>query len=64
FFYDGQDNIYNEQEEIVYDLMEDVLTQIDDPSVILETITSQKTYLIVKRPEKTVGHGSSQNNSR
>lgn len=34
--------------------MEDVLTQIDDPNVILETITSQKTYLSVKRPEKTV----------
>ncbi|ORE17699.1 hypothetical protein BCV71DRAFT_180916, partial [Rhizopus microsporus] len=40
--------------EIVYDPMEDVLTQIDDPNVILETITSQRTYLSVKRPEKTV----------
>ncbi|ORE13001.1 hypothetical protein BCV71DRAFT_76391 [Rhizopus microsporus] len=50
----GQDNIYNEQGEIVYDPMEDVLTQIDDPNVILETITSQKTYLSVKRLEKTV----------
>jgi transposase len=34
--------------------MEDVLTQVDDPNVILETITSQKTYLSVKRLEKTV----------
>lgn len=34
------DNIYNEQGEIVYDPMEDVLTQDDDPNVVLETITS------------------------
>ncbi|KAG1474713.1 hypothetical protein G6F56_000181 [Rhizopus delemar] len=59
FFYeDGQDNIYNEQGEIVYGPMEDVLTQIDDPNIILETITSQKTYLSVKRPEKTVEKSS------
>ena len=38
--------------------MEDVLTQSDDPNVILETITSQKTYLSVKRPEKTVEESS------
>ncbi|GAA5811900.1 hypothetical protein MFLAVUS_005347 [Mucor flavus] len=59
FFYeDGKDNIYNEQGGIVYDPMEDVLIQIDDPNVILETITSQKTYLSVKRPEKTVEESS------
>lgn len=58
FYEDGKDNIYNEQGGIVYDPMEDVLTQIDDPDVILETITSQKTYLSVKRPEKTVEESS------
>lgn len=31
-----------------------LLHKIDDPNVILETITSQKTYLSVKRLEKTV----------
>ncbi|ORE10964.1 hypothetical protein BCV72DRAFT_220394 [Rhizopus microsporus var. microsporus] len=38
--------------------MEDVLTQIDNPNVILETITSQKTYLSIIRPEKTVEESS------
>jgi hypothetical protein len=32
--------------------MEDVLTQIDDPNIVLKTITSRETYLSVKRPEK------------
>lgn len=39
-FFMKMDNIYNEQGEIVYDPMEDVLTQDDDPNVVLETITS------------------------
>lgn len=34
--------------------MEDVLTQITDPNVVLETITSQKAYLSLKPPEKVI----------
>ncbi|KAI8095842.1 hypothetical protein BDF21DRAFT_330184, partial [Thamnidium elegans] len=50
FFYeDGQGDIFNEEEK-VYDPMEDVLTYIDDPNVVLETITSRQTYLSVKHP--------------
>jgi hypothetical protein len=32
--------------------MEYVLTHVDDPNIVLETITSQQTYLSIKRPEK------------
>jgi hypothetical protein len=32
--------------------MEGVLTEISDPNVILETITSQKSYLSLKPAEK------------
>lgn len=53
FFYeDGQENLFNELGEKVYDPMEDVLTQIDDPNIVLETITNRETYLNAKRPEK------------
>jgi hypothetical protein len=53
FFYeDGQENIFNEEEEKVYDPMEDILTHVDDPNIVLETIISQQTYLSVKRPKK------------
>ncbi|KAI8881034.1 hypothetical protein K501DRAFT_189850, partial [Backusella circina FSU 941] len=52
FFYeDGQESIFSEGEK-VYDPMEDVLTQVDDPSIVPETITSRQTYLSVKSPEK------------
>ncbi|KAI8062013.1 hypothetical protein BDF21DRAFT_133769 [Thamnidium elegans] len=34
--------------------MEDVLTHVDDPNIVLETITSRQTYLSVKRPKKNV----------
>ncbi|KAI8085257.1 hypothetical protein BDF21DRAFT_336529, partial [Thamnidium elegans] len=52
FFYeDGQENIFNGGEK-VYDPMEDVLTHVDDPNIVLETITSRQTYLSVKRPKK------------
>lgn len=41
FFYeDGQDNVFNEQGEKVFDPMEGILTQITDPKVVLETIAS------------------------
>ena len=39
--------------------MEGVLTEISDPNVILETITSQKSYLSLKPAEKeTTGKDS------
>ncbi|KAI8095681.1 hypothetical protein BDF21DRAFT_329360, partial [Thamnidium elegans] len=59
FFYkDGQGNIFNEEEK-VYDPMEDVLTYIDDPNLVLEAITSRQTYLSVKRPQKKNAEGFS-----
>ncbi|GAA5809182.1 hypothetical protein MFLAVUS_002587 [Mucor flavus] len=45
-------NIYNEDGERVFDPMEDVLTEINGPNVVLETITSQKFYLDLKPVEK------------
>ena len=32
--------------------MENVSTDVDDPNMVLETITSRQTYLNVKHPEK------------
>lgn len=59
FFYeDGQENLFNEHGEKVYDPMEDFLTQIDDPNIVLETITNRETYLSAKRPEKATGEPS------
>ncbi|KAI7903236.1 uncharacterized protein BX663DRAFT_507945 [Cokeromyces recurvatus] len=46
------ENIFNEEGEKIYDLMEDVLTHVDDPNIVLEIITSRQTYLSIKRPEK------------
>ncbi|EIE83477.1 hypothetical protein RO3G_08182 [Rhizopus delemar RA 99-880] len=53
FFYeDGYDNVYNKGGERVLYLMEGVLTEISDPNVVLETITSQKPYLSLKPAQK------------
>jgi hypothetical protein len=53
FFYeDEHNNVYNKDGERVLDPMEGVLTEISDPNVILETITSQKPYLSLKSAEK------------
>lgn len=53
FFYEnGQENVFNEEEEIVYDPMEDVLINTDDPNIVLETITTRQTYFSIERPEK------------
>lgn len=42
FYYeDGQDNLYDEQGMRVYDPMEDVLTEVNDSNIILETLTNQ-----------------------
>jgi hypothetical protein len=43
FFYDGQDNLYNEQGVKVYDPMGDILTEINDPNMILQRVTGQST---------------------
>jgi hypothetical protein len=52
FYKDGHENVYNEEKEKVFDPMEGVLTEISDPNVVLETITSQKSYLSHKPEEK------------
>ena len=53
FFYeDGHNNVYNKDGKWVLDPMEGVLTEISDPPIILETITSQKPYLSLKLAEK------------
>ncbi|KAI8060401.1 uncharacterized protein B0P05DRAFT_557997 [Gilbertella persicaria] len=40
FFYeDGQENVYNDLGIKVFDPVENVLTQITDPNVVLETIS-------------------------
>ena len=53
FFYeDEHDNVYNKDGERVFDLMEGMLTEISDSNVVLETITSQKSYLSLKPAEK------------
>ncbi|KAG2215202.1 hypothetical protein INT46_001478 [Mucor plumbeus] len=44
--------------------MEGVLTHVDDPSIVLETITSRQTYLGVKRPEKFVEQSSVKKQSK
>jgi hypothetical protein len=50
FFYkDEQKNVYNEQEIKAFDLMEDILTQITAPNIILETIISQSSYLEARK---------------
>jgi hypothetical protein len=53
FFYEGEhNNAYNKDGERVFDPMEGVFTEISDPSVVLETITSQKSYLSLIPAEK------------
>ena len=53
FFYeDKHNNAYSKDGERVFDPMEGVLTEISDPNVILETITSQKSYLSLKPADK------------
>lgn len=38
--------------EKVYDPMEGILTDVHDPTTVLENITSREKYLNAKRPEK------------
>jgi hypothetical protein len=44
--------VYNKDGERVFDPMEGVLTEISDPNIVLETITSQMAYLSLKPVEK------------
>ncbi|KAI8083504.1 hypothetical protein BDF21DRAFT_487091 [Thamnidium elegans] len=39
--------------------MEDVLTYVDDPNIVLEKITSRQIYLSFKRPKKKIVEGFS-----
>ncbi|ORE10768.1 hypothetical protein BCV72DRAFT_199018 [Rhizopus microsporus var. microsporus] len=49
FYYeDGLENIFNENGEKVVDLVENVLTYIIDPNIVLTTLTSQAAYLAAK----------------
>jgi hypothetical protein len=53
FFYeDEHNNVYNKDGERVFDLMEGALTETSDPNIVLETITSQMSYLCLKPAEK------------
>jgi hypothetical protein len=48
FFYeDGQDNLYNEYGVKVYDPMEGILTEINDPNVILQRVTGQSSFQVL-----------------
>jgi hypothetical protein len=54
FFYeDGQNNIYNENGQLTYDPMEDVMSTIDDPTIVLETLVNHSSYMKNKPLEKT-----------
>jgi hypothetical protein len=44
--------------------MEDVLTHVNDPNIVLETITSRQTYLSSKRPEKIAEESSVKKQSK
>ncbi|KAI8060412.1 uncharacterized protein B0P05DRAFT_477956, partial [Gilbertella persicaria] len=46
---DGQENVYNDLGIKVFDPVEDVLTQITDPNVVLETIATQSSYLEARK---------------
>lgn len=49
FHEDGQENVYNDLGIKVFDPMEDVLTQITDPNVVLETIATHSSYLEARK---------------
>ncbi|KAI7888331.1 uncharacterized protein EV154DRAFT_517971, partial [Mucor mucedo] len=53
FFYeDGQNNIYNENGQLRYVSMEDVMSTIDDPNIVLETLVNHSSYMKNKPLEK------------
>lgn len=46
------DNLFHEHGEKAHNPMEGVLTEITEPNIVLETITSRQTYLANKPAEK------------
>ncbi|RCH80243.1 hypothetical protein CU097_002742 [Rhizopus azygosporus] len=65
FFYEDRfENLYNEQGEKAYDPMEDILSDVINPSIILENITSREKCLSVKRSEKMIEEVSIKNQPR
>ncbi|KAI7907524.1 uncharacterized protein BX663DRAFT_556824, partial [Cokeromyces recurvatus] len=55
FSKNGMDNLFNEHGERVYNPMKGVLTEMTDPNIVLEAITSWlscKSYLANKLAEK------------
>lgn len=62
YFEDEQENVCNEKGKKVFDPMEEVLMQVTDPNIVLQTVTSQKTYLSNrKHVSKTVAKASAVN---
>ncbi|KAG2205028.1 hypothetical protein INT47_002652, partial [Mucor saturninus] len=56
-----QSNIYNENGQLTYDLMKDVMLTIDDPNIVLETLgRSQKKHGSQMRHFKAKELGSSE----
>ena len=53
YFEYGQENDYNDRGQKSFDPMEDILTQIKDSNIVLETVTSRQAYLTTPRPKKT-----------
>jgi dihydroorotase len=54
YYEDGNVNIFDDNGTKVYDPMEDILTDITDSNIVLETITSQDTYLKSKSSDSTI----------
>ncbi|KAL0079474.1 hypothetical protein F4703DRAFT_1706845, partial [Phycomyces blakesleeanus] len=53
FFYeDEQNNIYNENGQLTYDFMEDVMSTIDDSTIVLETLVNHSSYMKNDSSEK------------
>ncbi|ORE13568.1 hypothetical protein BCV71DRAFT_188914, partial [Rhizopus microsporus] len=45
-------NIYNENGQLTYDPMKDVMSTIDDPNIVLETLGNHSSYMKNKPLEK------------
>jgi histidinol phosphatase-like enzyme len=54
FYYDGKDNFFDEQGKRVYDPMEDDLTKITNPNIVLEIVTDRQGCLVNEPAEKNV----------
>ncbi|KAI9471858.1 MAG: hypothetical protein EXX96DRAFT_465265, partial [Benjaminiella poitrasii] len=48
----GQKNIYNENGQLTYDPMEDVMSTIDDPNIVLEALINHFSYMKNRPLEK------------